>query len=64
MKPLFIWAVICHDFKQKETYVMSAFQEKDDAIAEAKWMQQRATKDKLFGISALRLYRPNENVLP
>lgn len=43
---------------------MSAFQEKNDAIAEAKWMQQRATKNEFFGISALRLYRPNENVLP
>lgn len=64
MKPLFIWAVLCHDIKKQETYAMSSFQELDDAVAECEWLQKRATKSEAYYITALRLFRPFENVLP
>ena len=64
MKPLFIWAVLCYDSRKQETYLMSSFQEEKDAVAEREWLIKHATKSEFYYITAVRLYRPNENVLP
>lgn len=64
MKPLFIWAVLCYDSKKGNTYVMSSFQEENDAIAEREWQIKHAARGEIYYVTAVRLYRPNENVLP
>lgn len=64
MKPLFIWAVFCRDIERQTDFTLSAFQEKDDAVAECLWQSKRAAKNEIYYVSMVRLYRPNENVLP
>lgn len=64
MKPLFIWGVFCHDIDKCTDYTLSAFQEKKDAEAECLWQKRHAQKYEIFYVSMIRLYRPNENVLP
>lgn len=64
MERLFIWAVLCYDSKRGNTYVMSSFQEENDAIAECERQIKHAAKGEVYYLTAVRLYRPNENMRP
>ena len=64
MKPLFIWIVCCHDYEKQQDFTMAAFEKREDAVEECLWRKNHSVKLERFYIDMVRLYRPNENVLP